>query len=166
MNGYGVMRREKEITEEEKITHILKNSKVLHLGLSDGELPYVVPMNYGYVYENGKLTLYLHGGLRGYKYDLIEKNPNCSFSMECDLIPFLGKVPCQSGIGYMTIGGRGKALMVDSKDEKDKALSLIMELNGWENCSFNEKLTSVVNIFKIEVSEFIAKERPVPKVHR
>ena len=163
MNGYGIMRREKEITDEERILTILNNSKILHLGLTDGNLPYVVPMNYGYTFEKGHLTLYLHGGLKGYKYDLLEKNPNCSFTMECNLVPFLGKVPCQSGIGYMTIGGRGLATIVNSPEEKDKALSLIMSLNGWDNCSFNEKLTSVVKVFKIDVTEFIAKERPVPK---
>lgn len=163
MNGYGLMRREKAVNNEEKIIHILKSCRILHIGLSDGEFPYVIPMSYGYTYEDGKLTLYLHGGRSGYKYDLIEKNPNCAFSMECDIVPFLGDVPCKSGMAYMAVCGRGIASMVEDHEEKKRALSLIMDLGGWENCSFNEKLTSVVKVFKIEVTEFTAKERSLPK---
>ena len=54
-------RRERQVTDPEKILEILQRSKVVHLGLCDGNQPYVVPMNYGYEMEEGRLTLYLHG---------------------------------------------------------------------------------------------------------
>lgn len=43
----GMTRRERQVTDPEKILDILAKSKVAHLGLCDGEQPYVVPMNYG-----------------------------------------------------------------------------------------------------------------------
>ena len=73
-------RREFEITDMEQILKILDTAKVLHLGLSDDGQPYVVPMNYGYTYENDKLTIYLHGATEGYKYEVLAKNPKISFS--------------------------------------------------------------------------------------
>lgn len=44
-------KREREVTDEAAILEILDKCKVLYLGLSDADQPYVVPMNYGYVME-------------------------------------------------------------------------------------------------------------------
>ena len=50
-------RKDREITDPEQIRAILGRARVLHLGLYDGEYPYVVPMHYGFTFEDGKLTL-------------------------------------------------------------------------------------------------------------
>ena len=55
-------RREFEVTDNAVIEKILATSKVLHLGLVDEGMPYVVPMNYGYKTEDGKLTFYVDEG--------------------------------------------------------------------------------------------------------
>ena len=39
-------KREREVTDEAAILEILDKCKVLYLGLSDADQPYVVPMNY------------------------------------------------------------------------------------------------------------------------
>lgn len=66
-------RREFEVTDNAVIEKILATSKVLHLGLVDEGMPYVVPMNYGYKTEDGKLTLYLHSAVKGYKLDVLRR---------------------------------------------------------------------------------------------
>lgn len=48
----GLTRCERQIFDIDKILEILDKSKILHLGLVDGDEPYVVPMNYGYTYED------------------------------------------------------------------------------------------------------------------
>ena len=60
MRKRGMTRRELEITNINDILNILDNCKYLHLGLVDGDEPYVVPLNYGYTMEDEKLTLYMH----------------------------------------------------------------------------------------------------------
>ena len=40
-------RRELEITDQKEIMEILDQSKVLHMGLVDEGMTYVVPMKYG-----------------------------------------------------------------------------------------------------------------------
>ncbi len=47
-------KREREITDIEEIRSILDACKILHLGLSDGMQPYVVPLNYGYLLEKDR----------------------------------------------------------------------------------------------------------------
>ena len=93
----GMTRRELEVKDRDEIIRILDKCKVLHLGLVDGDEPYVVAMNYGYTLEDEKLTLYLHAATAGYKLDLIRVNPKVFFEMDCDVMPFEGKVACQYG---------------------------------------------------------------------
>lgn len=158
----GMTRRERQIFDIDKILEILDKSKVLHLGLVDGDEPYVVPMNYGYTYENGKLTIWLHGATTGRKLDIIRRNPKVFFEMECDLVPFDGDVACKYGLSYSSLMGKGIATIIEDSEEKQKALSLLMKTQVNKDFQFNEKLASVVGIIKIEVSEFTAKHRPLP----
>ena len=116
-------RREREVTDINDILQIINETKILHLGLSDEGWPYVVPMNSGYEYVDGKLMFYLHGATKGYKFDVLEKNPKVSFALETDMIPFEGKVACQYGMAYRSVMGRGYGTLVADVEEKEKALS-------------------------------------------
>lgn len=158
----GLTRREKLITDIDKVLEILEKSKIVHLGMVDGDEPYVVPMNYGYTYENEKLTIWLHGATTGRKLDVIKKNPKVFFEMECDLIPFEGDVACKYGLSYSSVMGKGIAEIVEDSEEKQKALSILMKTQVQKDFEFNEKLASVVGVIKIVVSEFTAKHRPLP----
>lgn len=155
-------RREREITDKDEIISILDKCKILHLGLCDDTQPYVVPMNYGYEWENDTLVIYLHGATEGYKYQVIKKNPNISFTMECDTLPFEGKTACQYGMAYRSIMGKGTAKILTDPQEKMKALSVLMKTQTGEDFTFNEKLVSIVNVIKVTVREYSAKKRPLP----
>ena len=50
-------RRERQVFDLAEIKEILDKAKIVHVGMVDGDRPYVVPMNYGYTLEDGKLTL-------------------------------------------------------------------------------------------------------------
>lgn len=157
-------KREREITDLQEIREVLDNCKILHLGLSDDGQPYVVPLNFGYVLEDGALVFYLHGATEGYKYDVIRKNPRVSFAMECDTLPFEGKVACQYGMSYRSVMGMGKAEIVTDTDEKQFGMSVLMKSQTGKDFTFNEKLVSIVNVIKITVDSYSAKKRPLPSV--
>ncbi len=102
----GMTRREREVTDINEIKNILDTAKVLHLGLVDGDEPYVVPMNYGYTLEGEKLTVYLHGARRGRKLDLIRANPKVFFELDCGITPLCGRIKLPNnrrGFIYETI---------------------------------------------------------------
>ena len=48
-------RQDRAIKDPAVIEDLLKRAKIMHLGLCDEGAPYVVPMHYGYVLEDGKL---------------------------------------------------------------------------------------------------------------
>ena len=162
----GMTKRERQITDPEQIRHILDTAKVLHLGLAVDNEPYVVPMNYGYTEEEGKLVLYLHSALKGKKLDMMGSNPNVFFEIECDRMPFEGKLPCQYGLVYSSIMGRGKARIIDDVEEKMKAMSVLMKTQTGKDFTFNEQLVSIVAVIRIDVEEYTAKHRPLPEAMR
>ena len=41
-------RSEREITQREKLLELLDKCRVMHLGLTDGAAPYVVPLHFGW----------------------------------------------------------------------------------------------------------------------
>ena len=159
----GMTKRELQITDPEQIRKILDTAGVLYLGLSVDDEPYVVPMNYGYCMEDGKLTLYLHSAVRGRKLDMIRANPNVFFALDCDRMPFEGKVACQYGLAYSSVMGRGTAHIVEDVEEKKKAMSILMKTQTRKDFDFNERLVSIVAVIRIDVSEFTAKHRPLPE---
>jgi len=159
----GMTKRELQITDESRILQILDTAKVLHLGLAVDNEPYVVPMNYGYCLEDGKLVLYLHSALRGKKLDMIRQNPKVSFELDCDRIPFEGKVACQYGLAYSSVMGRGMARIVEDVEEKKKAMSVLMKTQTGMDFSFEDRLVSIVAVIRIDVAEYTAKQRPVPE---
>ena len=159
----GMTKRERQIFDPEQIKAILDTAKVLHLGLAVDNEPYVVPMNYGYLMEDGKLTLYLHSAVLGKKLDMIRANPNVFIEMDCDRVPFEGEKPCQYGLAYASVMGRGTAVIVEDVEEKKKAMSVLMKTQTGKDFAFEDRLVSMVAVIRIDVSEYTAKKRPIPE---
>ncbi|MBQ7117904.1 MAG: pyridoxamine 5'-phosphate oxidase family protein [Clostridia bacterium] len=156
-------KREREVTDTEEILSILDKAKVLHLGLVDGDEPYVVPMNYGYIMEDGKLTVYLHGAKVGRKLDVMRANPKAFFELDCDIVPFEGKTACNYGITYASVMGRGRAVIVDDEntEEKIKGLKVLMKTQTGRDFEITDKMAGIVSVIRIDVSDYTAKKRPM-----
>ena len=159
----GMTKRERQITDQQEILRILDTAKVLHLGMCVDNEPYVVPMNYGYCLEEGKLVFYLHSAVRGKKLDMLGQNPNVFVELDCDREPFEGEKPCQYGLAYSSVMGRGKARIIEDVEEKIKAMKLLMKTQTQKDFEFNERLVSIVAVIRIDVDEFTAKHRPIPE---
>ena len=159
----GMTKREFRITDENQIRHILDTAKVLHLGLAVDNEPYVVPMNYGYAMEDGKLVLYLHSAVQGKKLDMMRENPRVFFELDCDLSPFEGEKPCQYGLVYSSVMGRGTASIVEDVEEKITAMKMLMKTQTQKDFEFNDRLVSIVAVIRIDVEEYTAKHRPLPE---
>ena len=162
----GMTKRERQITDEAQILKILDTAKVLHLGLSVNDEPYVVPMNYGYTMEAGRLVLYLHSALQGKKLDMIRSNSRVFFELDCDRMPFEGDKPCQYGLVYSSVMGRGTARIIEDVEEKKKAMTVLMKTQTGKDFAFEDRLVSIVAVIRVDVAEFTAKHRPLPEKMR
>lgn len=158
----GITRREREVTDINEIIGILDRAKIVHVGMIDGNMPYVVPMNYGYTMEDEKLTLYLHGANKGRKLDVLKENPNVFIEIDTDIIPFEGKAACQYGVCYSSVMGEGIAELVEDPGGKMNGLGVLMRTQTGREFEFNEKMVAGVTVIKIHITDFTAKKRPMP----
>ena len=159
----GMTKRENQITDKQKIRHILDTAKVLRLGIAVDNVPHIVPMNYGYTMEGEKLTFWLHSAAKSDKLALLRQSPNICFELDCDYVPFDGKLPCQHGLSYTALSGRGTAVLVEDVAEKMEAMSILMKTQTGKDFTFNERLVSIVAVIRVDVTEFAAKHRPIPE---
>lgn len=58
-------RKDREITGRENIEPILRACKTCRVAMIADGAPYVVPLNFGYTWDDDGLTLYFHSGLKG-----------------------------------------------------------------------------------------------------
>lgn len=158
-------KREREITDPNKIDEIINDCLYLHLGLVDDGKPYIVPLNYGVTKDeaDGHYIIYLHGANKGRKLDVIRKNPDCCFTMERNVAPFEGRMACQYGMTYECIMGEGQIKIVDDIEEKINSMKILMKTQtGSDDFQFDDRMVSIVSVMRIDVTEISAKHRPLP----
>jgi len=160
----GITRREREVTDMEDIIGILDGTKIVHIAMVDNGEPYMVPMNFGYLMQDGKLTLYLHGAKTGKKIDILRVNPKVFFELECDTVSFDGKIACQYGMAYASVMGKGTAVLVEDVEEKKYGLSVLMKSQTGKDFEFTDRMVSIVQVIRIDVESYTAKRRPLPNM--
>ncbi len=154
-------RAERAVKNEEEIREILTECKVCRLGLLDEGQVYIVPMNHGYTYEDGKLTLYFHGAKEGRKLDVVKRGGPVGIEMDCRHELIEGTLACQYSYYYASIIGNVRAELIEEPKEKIKALGLVMKHQtgkAYEEFETNPKLEKAVGIIKVDVEEFSCKK--------
>ncbi|MEG1427524.1 MAG: pyridoxamine 5'-phosphate oxidase family protein [Oscillospiraceae bacterium] len=157
-------RKDKEITNPEEILRIIDSCEVLHLAMVDGDTPYIVPMNFGYTWEDEKLTLYFHGANEGRKLEILQKNSKVSFVMDCEHRLVTGELPCQYSYEYASVMGEGRAEMVTDPQEKMNAMKIIMKHLSGRDFDFNERLISIVTLIRLPVDSYTGKRKKMPQI--
>ena len=152
-------RRDREIDTKEELLEVLDTCKVMRMAMYDEDGIYILPMNFGYTYEDGQLIFYLHAALEGKKLDLLRENPKVGFELDCGHELIEGRVACQYGYRYASIVGKGEGEIVEDPQEKIKALTVLMKCQTGKDFEFNERLVSIVSVIRITAHEFSGKRR-------
>lgn len=146
-------RKDKEISDESGIEAIIKKTNVCRLGMVNGNKPYIVPLCFGY-HDN---VLYFHGSLKGRKIDLIRKNPNVCFEFDLITETIESENACDWSIKYQSVIGFGKAVFIESSNEKRKALSIIMGQYSDQPFQFPENMLKATAVIKVEIESMTSK---------
>lgn len=115
-----VMHREEvRVSEKELLKGILDLTSVCCVGFQDEPFPYIVPMNYGYVWED-KLTFYFHMAKEGHRLELLKRDPHV-----CVNVPvFLDRVGKKSYRNethdYRSVTAFGTAEILDPAEQEEE----------------------------------------------
>jgi len=147
-------RKDKEITDPSHIEKILEQAQVCHLGMVDGNRPYVVPLSFGYAGD----YLYFHSAQQGRKIDILRSNPEVCF--EFDLVDTLieNDNPCNWSVRYQSVIGFGRVEFLEKLDAKRDAFRIIMEHYSKQEFVFSDEQLQTVAMLKVRIAEISAKQ--------
>jgi nitroimidazol reductase NimA-like FMN-containing flavoprotein (pyridoxamine 5'-phosphate oxidase superfamily) len=158
----GTMRRaDREIPDIAEKLSILGKSKVFRLAMTQDDQPYVVPLNFGFEYTEGRLFLYFHCAQDGQKVDMLEKNNRVCFEVDGEHRLIAGEAACNYGFSYESVIGFGEAELLETNDEKIHALNVLMkhQTDQDRDFDFGEAQLNAVRVYRINVASFSAKRR-------
>lgn len=151
-------RSDREVKDFSDIISILDQCTVIRLALCDNGKPYVVPLNFGYKAENGKLTLYFHSARQGRKIELIRQNPNICFEADCSFQLITGEEACDWSAAYESVIGEGHAAILENPQEISDALDFIMKKYGFRGKpSYNPKYFAQMAVVRLEIDTLTGK---------
>ncbi len=147
-------RSEKEIKDRAEIDSLLQKAMVLRLGLSNNDIPYVIPLNYGY---DGRY-IYFHSAKEGKKLDIISRNNRVSFEVDGGHELVKSGLPCQWSWKYWSLIGSGRAFIIEDIREKKKALKTVVSHYGESDYEFTDEDTARVAAVRIEIENITGKK--------
>jgi len=148
-------RKDKEIKDLKEIESIINTATVCRIALSDNNMPYIVPVNFGY----RDSCLYIHSASEGKKIEMIKNNNEICFEIDIahEILP--GKSACHTTMKYYSVIGYGKAYIIDDSEEKIKALNIIIEHYLPESPhKYSEKMLKKIVIIKVEIGTMTGKK--------
>jgi nitroimidazol reductase NimA-like FMN-containing flavoprotein (pyridoxamine 5'-phosphate oxidase superfamily) len=106
-----------------EMEYVLNRAEVGRMALFDGEMPYIVPLNF--LYKDGKIVF--HCAWDGRKLDIISRNPNCCFEVD----EYMGEVSyhyeSRCHLDYDSVLAFGRARIEDNDEAKVQYLQLLSE---------------------------------------
>ncbi len=147
-------RKEKEITDLKEIEQIITKAKVCRIAMSLNDIPYVVPVCFGY----DSKTLYFHCAKQGKKIDILKQNNQICFEFDIDYKLVHGDKACKWGMQFKSVIGYGKAYFIEDIKEKQKALDIIMQTYSNKSFDFPENNLNTTLVIKIDIKEMTGKK--------
>jgi len=149
-------RKDREVTDIERILAVIDECEILRLGIADGDFPYIVPVNFGYSEDGGKIAFYIHGAQAGRKYELLTKNKRCSFEMDVPLT--LEQVGRDFTMRYRSVMGTAEAELLTG-EEKERAMDdfIMTRHDATRGFDYNKAELAVTAVFKLTVTSITGK---------
>lgn len=154
-------RKDREVSSTEDIIKIIEKCDVCRVAFSNDNIPYIVPMNFGFEYIDEKLMLYFHCAKQGRKLDMLAKNKFVGFEMDCSH-KFVHQSNDNYTMEYESVTGTGIIKIAEfgenEQDEKLRLLNLLMkQYTNKSDYSFSDNSLNAVCILRLDVGEVCGK---------
>jgi nitroimidazol reductase NimA-like FMN-containing flavoprotein (pyridoxamine 5'-phosphate oxidase superfamily) len=118
--SFHVRRKDREITDVNLLKKVLKSAKYVTIALCRDNEPYLVSLSHGYDEEHN--CLYFHCATEGKKIVFIKANNNVWGQAMIDY----GYVDGECSHLYASVHFSGKVTLIDSPDEKRRAIECMI----------------------------------------
>ena len=148
-------RKEKQICSRSEIDEIVTKSDVCRLAFAKDNIPYIVPVSFGY---DGK-GIFIHTAKAGRKIEFIKENNLVCFEFDAD-VKIIGDetVPCKWTSAYRSVIGYGRIVELVEFDDKVSAINQIMHHYSGKQWNFDDRMLNGVKLWKIMIDEISGKQ--------
>ncbi len=153
---FEIMRKARQEIKDPKILEeILAGAILCRVAMMDGELPYIIPFNYGY----GDGALFIHSAPAGKKIDLLRKDGRVCFEVEDKMEISKGDQACDWSTRYRSVVGYGNVEILSDEVSKQHGLEVIMAQHGApELIEFNQKNLDRMVILRLSITSMTGKQ--------
>lgn len=148
-------RSNQEITDQKVLEEILAGAEICRLSMLDGELPYIIPVNFGF--RQGHI--YIHSAPKGKKIDLLKQNKLVCFEVEDTVEIVKGPEACDWTTRYRSVVGYGSVEILSDDQSKREGLEVIMAQHGAPKLiKFDIKNMKRMVILKLKITSISGKQ--------
>ncbi|HJO95720.1 MAG TPA: pyridoxamine 5'-phosphate oxidase family protein [Victivallales bacterium] len=137
----------KKLSNIIEIERIIKKSIAFRLAMCDNNIPYLIPLCFGYK-DN---IIYFHSMNRGKKLKILKKNSKVCFEFDNDLRVISHAKACSWNMNFNSVVGTGTATLIEDIDEKKKALDIIVNQYSDKEYKYPDKVLNITSVFKIDI---------------
>ena len=147
-------RKDREITDKKKMQMIISKAEVCYMGMSRDNMPYVIPINFGYD-DN---TIYFHCALEGEKIDILQKNPNVCLLFNIDN-KLINNTPQDDWtMYYKSVIVYGKVDFILDIAQRQKAINLMFKHYGGKDYPLPKPVLEKTMFLKVEIEKMTGKQ--------
>lgn len=158
-------RTDREVNDLKEIQAIITRCDVCRLGLKDHDgYPYILPLNFGYKFDEGKTVLFFHSAGEGKKLDLLSNDCKVAFEMDCNHRLYMDYNKRRCTMFYQSVMGRGRITFITDEREKLEALTILTDRYHPEgHFAFSTAAIPRTTVYKLEIESITGKDYS-PKV--
>jgi uncharacterized protein len=152
--GKGMRRADKNIRSKDEINEIIRGSQVCRIAMATNNMPYMVPVSFGYDGE----SIYIHTAREGKKLDIFNENNNVCFEFERNIT--LYKDPenaCEWSFSFGSVIGFGNIFELESSEDIINGLNQIMSQYSGKEWIFREEKLNNVRVWRIKINSVTGK---------
>ncbi len=144
------------IENRESIDAVIRSCKTCFVAMSDGEKPYVLPMNFALDGD----SVILHSAQNGRMWETLQKNPVvCINWISGEELAWQDEqVGCSYRVKSISVLAEGTVEFIDNYDEKERYLNMLMAQYSNRKFRFNAPAVKNVGIIKVSITQISARD--------
>lgn len=150
------MRRvDKEIKDKELIARIITRCQVCRLAMAKGNIPYIVPVSFGF----DGTAIYFHTAKTGQKIEYMNANPLVCFEFEQGVaIKAHESNPCDWTFSFQSVIGYGTVQELTDPGEISSAMKLVMQQYSDNDWTFSPESLAAIKVWKLLIESMTGKQ--------
>jgi len=147
-------RTDREIESRAEMDEIIRGSQVCRIALAMDNMPYIVPVSFGYDGE----SIYIHTAKEGKKIIIFNNNNNVCFEFERNVKLIIDpNNVCKWTFSYESVIGFGNIFELESLEHREDGINKIMSHYSGREWIFREDKLENIRVWKIKIKSITGK---------